>query len=137
MTYDGHIEARPRMHDSVSFKFRVYGLESRAAVVTKIAGATATKGEQYAAMAIASHIMEWDIAHPETKDDIPITAENVLRLHPAVGHRLYRIVMGDEPPDALPGERDDHTEDDTESEFAAAINGQSPGEAREKNLSVV
>lgn len=132
----GYICEIPRLHGAVRFKYRIYLSQARAEIITQISKATPKEGEKFAAMAVAKNLLSWDVQNGDGKD-LEITAEHVLKLHPKVAHRLYRIVMADEPPDSEPGQEDETPGEDPETAFAAALNGESYEEAREKNLSVV
>jgi len=136
MSFDGYIQPVERLHGSVEFTYRIFLSEKRAELLTRIASKKPAEGERMAAIAVADRLLSWD-ASDGKGGNLGITEANVLRLHPKISNRLYRIVMGDEPPDEPPGAKNQNGSVDAESEFRAALNGESTDEAREKNLSVV
>lgn len=136
LTLEGYIAPIPRLHGAVRFKYRIFMQRQRANLLHQIAKSTAEEAEGLAAMAVENKILEWDVKQSDGKP-APITENNVLKLHPRIGNRLYRIVMADEAPDAPDEESTPSANGDSRSDFLAALKGKQPDEEREKNSSAV
>jgi hypothetical protein len=105
-TRTGYIAAAPGLHPAVTFQFRPmlseHVIHWRDALNLKptherkhIMGAGLTDGNR---------VLSWDIAHPETKETVPVTSANIRRLHPLVMAAMFDIVCGWRASDKRPGE---------------------------------
>lgn len=133
-TRDFYIAARPRLHRSMSGKFRPFLGRRRARIIEHVRSAKpgSGDGEDHAAMAIAHGIVTWDVRDKDGKA-IEVVADAVKRIHPDALNRLWSIVvLGTDGGDAQP---DDNGEIRPErfQEFSAILADAHPDEVLEKN----
>lgn len=128
----GYIAGDPPHRDPVKFTYRPAVSQEKAAVTKAImATADPLKEEALAAAFVAQHVSDWDIKKPDGSD-VAVTADNALRLHPALASRLFNIVLGMGSPDVDPDAPSDAAQLAGE-EIAAAKNGMTAGDALAKN----
>lgn len=126
-TLDGCIKPAPGLHDGCTFRYRIILTAKRAEIVRKMERETdAQRSEAVSAVAMAQHIVEWDIVDDKQKP-LDITASNLLHLQPTLYRRLWGIIIGMEPSDLKPGgDLPPDQEDMIKAELDMALTGQTP-----------
>lgn len=138
-TADGYIAGVDRLYPSVRFRFRPVLTQNRAVIDSQMpAGGDPRKSETLAATVICAQLESWDMQKPKTMGSdelvaIELEASEVLRIPPALMNRLYRVVMGIDPPDEDPEASDDKRDNDAAEDIQAALAGMSPEDAAAKN----
>jgi len=129
-TRRGHIDAVPRLHESLTFTYRPMLAEVVESVEAAAANVRTAQGVQMIAMETAKHIVEW--SEQDAKDGkLEISYENVRRLPFPLLNRLYRIVGGLVVTDEVPGSNTSDVEERLE-EIRRATEGKPPIVEREE-----
>jgi len=98
-----YLRGVPKLYDDVRFTFRPMLAEARADYVDRGSRLRAREQTKRSAEMIEHHVLEWDIR--DDKDRlVPLTAENILRLHPNLFNRLLWVITGTEAWDDDPDE---------------------------------
>jgi hypothetical protein len=97
------------LYGTIEFKYRPARPEERAIVIEKCTKVTADGSERVTAAALAAHILDWNIASPNSPNEVAdITAENLLMLPPDAFNRMVAIVIyGSDPGDSVKGKVED------------------------------
>ncbi len=94
-TFDGYIAARPGSYDfPTRFKFHQMFTEKVSPFLQSLErfADKADQRDRACAVEMAKHVKEWDIVDPDG-NDVEVSATAMLRLHPALFNRLFRIVI--------------------------------------------
>lgn len=100
-TADGFIAEAPGLHGALKFKYRPMLPETRDRC--QRAMADVAKGHKESREQIKRHLVEWDLKRNDGTD-ATITVDIIGRLQPLLQDKLYSIVAGNMPSDALPEE---------------------------------
>lgn len=132
-TVDGYIDGVDRLYPAVRFRFRPMLTQNRAVIDNQISlSRDPRKTESIAAQVICAQLEAWDLVKPDG-ETIKLTVSEVLRIPPALMNRLYRVVMGMDPPDEDPDVPDAQRDDNADEAVTAALAGQTPEDAAAKN----
>lgn len=112
-TYNGHVSAEPRLHPALSFRYRpIMQLDRMKALIGE--SQNLITRENKIADLLSRHILEWDLKDP-SGGVVERTSENMLRVHPTLYEKMYRIIaleMASDVPEKADVES--HTVDITE-----------------------
>ncbi len=130
MTREAFIAAKDGMYPDVKFTYRPTLTQNRSTVAFEIAQSDPRKGEEIAAALVARQVVSWDInaklaADSMNPEPVPIEVPHILRLHPALFNRMYRIVMCDDAGDVQPT-GSVTTEESTGGDLERALAGAGP-----------
>ena len=106
---DAHIVEKPGIYPAVTFRFKPVLAQNLAVVLKLIGQADPRKGEEIAAELVERQVVSWDLAARLRADEtdpqpVPIRAEHILRLHPYLSTRIFRIVTGEDAGDVKPSD---------------------------------
>lgn len=123
-TRKGHIDAVPRLHDSLTFEYRPMLAETVESVEASASKVATDKGVQMIAMETAKHLVSWS-EEDEKGGALAIEFETVRRLPFPLLNKLYRIVAGMMVTDEVPGSTTSDIEERLE-EIRRATEGKPP-----------
>lgn len=129
-TANGFITEVPRLHSSLTFKYRPVMIGPRGVYLAKIEAATPQGKEEFRAEIIKRHVVQWDLKHKG--EPVLIETAPILHLQPQLFMRLYYILMGLDATDAQESDATAKTLD-AGAELDAALAGVTPAEADAKN----
>jgi hypothetical protein len=134
----GYVASVPRLHGALRFTYQPALVLERAELrAADFADPQAGLVRRVAAM-LPNKLFAWDLAGGDGAL-LPITAENILRIHPTLFEKFYRVVFGLIPTDVDPQWPADVREELEADSQAAESAGVTIGELREerdsKNLS--
>lgn len=100
-TERAYLQSVALLYGPVRFSFRPMLAEDRADYVERSSRLRPREQTLRAAEVIEHHVLEWDIR--DGRDHVvPITSQNILRLHPNLFNRMLWVVTGTEPWDLDP-----------------------------------
>ncbi len=126
-----YIKETPGIHNAVRFTFRPMLSEERTVIFRKVDSISPEKIDALYVSAMARRIHEWSIKDA-AGNPLPVTAENLRRLKPALFFRLWMIVAGMEPPDVDPEAKPAETLAQVDTELQAALEGKPVGMVAEE-----
>lgn len=97
-TEKSFIRGVPGLFGDLRFEFRPMRLDQRAPVLSKWNKLEADKQTAAMAQFVARQLVSWQLKTAKGHD-VPVSAENLMRLRPALQERLVNIVLGIEPAD--------------------------------------
>jgi hypothetical protein len=99
---DGFIAASKGQHGAVKFKYRPLTVDERDEIRTKLSTKAVQLNSELRTI-FADKIRSWDVQAPgaAAAEFVPITADNLLRLHPRIFDKLYWVIC-EEQRDGLP-----------------------------------
>lgn len=130
-TERGTLAGVPHLYPAVTFRWRPMLVLELADYYEK---AAALKGQQLrrlVAALLAGKVREWDLKGEGGKV-LPINSASMLSLKPQLFDRLFNVVSGTEPPDALLGKSEAEDQAAFEDTLKALETGQSPQALREE-----
>lgn len=131
----GFICEVPRLHPALRFKYRAILAQNRAIIfreMDKVLETDPRRAETISAEAMRAQLIEWDLKDKDGKP-VEITTSNMLRVQPALGVRLFRILMGREAPDEDPATVAQERDAEASQALALALTGAGPEDADAKN----
>ena len=97
-TRDGYVAPLERQHEGCAFKFRPMLLEQNEQVTSQVEKADSVKAAHIIAAAVSKHLVSWSESDKDGQP-LPITFENVRRLHPVLLNKMRGIIGGYYPSD--------------------------------------
>jgi len=132
----GYVAAVPRLHGALRFTFRPTLVEERSHLVDAARQLQSAAYDRHAAQFTAAKLVSWDL-RDSAGDEVPFSAEALLRLQPELFVKLHRTVAGWLPSDVDPAWDDETRLPALDAEAAAVLAGRPVGdwlqESREKN----
>ena len=128
-TRGGYIEPIPRLHQGMYFEYRPMLPEEVADFHVAIDRAAATGGRGtngVICQRLADHIKAWSEVQPKSGEKLPIKAETIKRLPPALLMDLRGIVQGSRATNLPPNATDDMLREFVLGKLAEG-NGKQPG----------
>lgn len=118
---DGEVPAVKGLHGGFKFRYRPTTADEQDELRAKNAGQDVAKQNAATRAAIAAKLVSWEIKTPDGQE-VPVSVDNLKRLHPAVYDRLYWIVCEGEPDGLPPTHSSKHGREVGSSEDAAVKN---------------
>jgi hypothetical protein len=131
-TEDAYIEALPGFYGEFRFKFRPMLIEERAALFNQNDKLPPAEYERKCAAALSNKLVEWSLIDKAGKQ-VPVSAQNILRLKPNLNGRIFGIVLGTQATDIDPLWSESKKESSAEQKYESAITGASVQESDVKN----
>lgn len=119
-TATAFIQGRANLYPDVRFSYRPCLTPDRDRINTVAAREPADKAVAVLAKSVATRVVSWDLTD-RTGAAVLVSAENVLRLKPALFTRLLNIVLGLEGGDTDPAAEDHERIDKLQQSADAAI----------------
>ena len=135
-TVKAFIKGIPRLFDDLRFEFRPCLHEERLALDLANPRLNAKELAQRTYKLLAEKVKSWDLTVPhQTTGELELVAistATIRHLQPVLLDVLYKIVVGDFPPDEDPLQSTEQTEEDMRDKLAASEKGQTFGQARQE-----
>jgi len=103
-TRRGYLREVQRLHPACRFEWRPITAAERAIIIGKVADANERQAIDIASALVASRVTKWNLTKPDG-EPVNLQAAEVGRVVPALMLKVYRVLLGDNPPDADPDEQ--------------------------------
>ena len=126
-TRPGYIAPEPDLHGELRFVFRPGVVEERGQLVDAAQRMASDAYDRHLAVYLAEKLVRWELVD-EQGQEVPVTADHILRLHPELFIALEQIVLGWIASDVDPLWADDDKQRVSDERQAAAASGKIPGD---------
>lgn len=99
---NGHVKPLEGMHDGIQFEYKPAGFSDAKLLIGQYNKLEGVELEKLVTGELTQRVKSWNVVHPESGETVPITTENINRLHHLVVIQMFDIMLQLAPSDPLP-----------------------------------